>query len=91
MAASESRRSGEPRKVVGDFRRSGAQQIGRADRRFQPEPESCGSAFPRGSRSDPLQSGFAVSDHLHFAERQLCQEFRLFAELSVEDPTVQQG
>src|SRR6266481_5105665 len=69
----------------------GTQQAGRADRRFQPEPKSSGSALPRSSCSDSLQSGLTVSDYLYCAKRQLCQEFGLLAELSVEDPTVQQG
>ena len=62
-------RSDKPRKLVGDFWRFGAQQTGRADRRFQPEPKSSGSALPRSSCSDSLQSSLAVSNHLHCAER----------------------
>jgi hypothetical protein len=72
VAARASQGSGEPRKLVGNFWRSGTQPAGRADRRFQPEPESSGSALPRSSSSHSLQSGFAVSDHFHFTERQLC-------------------
>jgi len=41
-------------------------------RHFQPGPKSLRSAVPRSSRSDSLQSSFAVSDYLHFAGRQLC-------------------
>jgi len=40
-------RPDKPRKLVGDFWRLGTQQAGRADRRFQPEPKSSGSALPR--------------------------------------------
>jgi hypothetical protein len=58
---------------------------------FQPNPKGSGSTVPPSSRSDSLQSGFTASNYLHFPERQLCQEFRFFAELTIEDSTIQQG
>ena len=70
--------------MVGDLWRSGTEYSGRADCEFQPDPEGSGSPLPRSSCSDSLQSGRAISNHLHLAERQLRQEFRLFTELSDE-------
>src|SRR5258708_30293484 len=90
VATRASCRSDEPRKLVGDFRRPRTQQAGGADCRFQPNPKGSGSTLPPSSRSDSLQSSFAISNHLNSPERQLCQEFRFFAELSIENSTIQQ-
>src|SRR5215472_14942612 len=62
--------SNKSRQLVGGFWRSGTQPTGRADRELQPSAENIGSAVPRSSRSGSLQSGCAVPNHLHHAERQ---------------------
>lgn len=79
-----------PGKLVGAFWRFAAQQLGGADSQFQPEPKGGGSSLPGSPRSDSLQSDFAVSNHLHRAQRQLRQELGFSDGASLEDPTVQQ-
>jgi outer membrane protein TolC len=61
VATRASRRSEEPRKLVGGFWRSGSKQAGGTGRRFQPEPKSSGSTIPRSPRSDSLQSGLPTA------------------------------